>query len=94
MPSYSFYNLFNSCTKLTAGPTLPATSLGNDCYNSMFSTCTSLTSIRLGWTGNLGSTYFSNWVNNITTTGTLYYSGSDNSTGANARPANWTKAPY
>ena len=37
-----FHNLFLSCTLLTEGPTLPATTLSYYCYRGMFSGCTSL----------------------------------------------------
>lgn len=40
---YAFYALFIRCTSLTKAPVLPATTLANDCYNSMISGCTSLT---------------------------------------------------
>ena len=39
-----FCNLFKGCAALTSAPTLPATVLADNCYNSMFLGCTSLTS--------------------------------------------------
>ena len=42
LPSYAFYYLFYNCT-LTQAPELPATTLGESCYESMFSGCMSLT---------------------------------------------------
>jgi hypothetical protein len=35
--------MFSGCTSLTTAPELPATTLANNCYESMFSGCTSLT---------------------------------------------------
>jgi hypothetical protein len=35
--------MFNSCTSLTTAPKLPATTLRDSCYLSMFANCTSLT---------------------------------------------------
>lgn len=35
--------LFQDCTSLTAAPSLPATTLANNCYDYMFQNCTSLT---------------------------------------------------
>ena len=35
--------MFNNCTSLTTAPTLPATTLANNCYAYMFENCTSLT---------------------------------------------------
>ena len=41
--NYCFYQMFISCTALTATPELPATTLTYKCYESMFDGCTSLT---------------------------------------------------
>ena len=38
-----FCYLFNGCSVLTSAPELPATTLADECYNSMFHGCTSLT---------------------------------------------------
>ena len=43
LTAYAFYCLFNSCAALKQAPTLPATTLVQDCYNNMFYNCTSLT---------------------------------------------------
>lgn len=45
--SYAFFNLFDSCSKLTSidDLLLPATTLAFSCYQSMFKYCTGLTSI-------------------------------------------------
>ena len=40
---FAFYRLFNACTSLVKAPTLPATTLASDCYQSMFLGCRSLT---------------------------------------------------
>lgn len=40
--SAQFCSLFKECTQLTSAPDLPATELGEYCYNSMFYGCTSL----------------------------------------------------
>lgn len=39
---YFFMNLFRDCTKLTAGPQLPATTLKGHCYRGFFNGCTGL----------------------------------------------------
>lgn len=36
--------MFMGCKSLTTAPTLPATTLANNCYDSMFYDCSSLTS--------------------------------------------------
>ena len=43
--SYAFYKLFYNCTNIirVSSNFLPATTLANNCYNSMFSGCSSLT---------------------------------------------------
>ena len=38
-----FCYLFQNCTSLTTAPSLPATTLADNCYDSMFDGCTSLT---------------------------------------------------
>ena len=46
LPNYTdtncYYNMFYGCSRLTATPELPATTLATSCYNSMFYNCTSL----------------------------------------------------
>ena len=37
--------MFQNCTSLTTAPSLPATTLGWNCYNYMFMNCTSLTTV-------------------------------------------------
>ena len=39
---YAFKRLFRNCTSLTQAPSLPATTLANNCYYYMFNDCTSL----------------------------------------------------
>ena len=43
--NHAFYDLFNNCTSLTSAEnmSLPATTLGGECYDSMFFGCLSLT---------------------------------------------------
>lgn len=44
LPNYSFLDLFRQCSVVLAKDlVLPATTLANNCYNSMFNNCTSLT---------------------------------------------------
>ena len=43
MPQYCYAYMFYGCTKLTAAPALPATTLADNCYRYMFNNCTSLT---------------------------------------------------
>lgn len=82
--------MFENCTSLTTAPELPATTLADYCYNRMFKGCSSLNEITLGYTGNFDSMYFGNWVDGVAASGTLYYAGSDTTTGASAIPTGWT----
>ena len=87
---YMFYN----CTSLTSAPELPATTLANTCYASMLRKCSSLNEIKIAYTGDFSGTgvptnAFSNWVNGVAATGTLYYNGSDTTTGVSAIPSGW-----
>ena len=41
--SYGCYNMFSYCTSLTAAPTLPHTTLAEECYSGIFFGCSSLT---------------------------------------------------
>ena len=56
----------------------------------MFLGCSSLNSIKIGYTGNFSNVWFNDWVNGVSSTGTLYYNGSDTTTGINAIPTGWT----
>ena len=67
--------MFTGCTSLTQAPELPATTLANACYWSMFYNCTSLNSIKIGYTGDYNSVYFGGWVTNVANSGTFYYKG-------------------
>ena len=84
-----YRQMFSFCTGLTTAPDLPATNLAQYCYTQMFSVCTSLTSIKLYYTGAFGDDNFGDWVNMISTTGTLYYNGSDTTKGVSACPTGW-----
>jgi hypothetical protein len=59
----------------------------------MFCGCSSLNSIRIGYTGNFSTTYFNDWVDGVSSTGEFYYSGSDATTGTSAIPSGWTVKP-
>ena len=82
--------MFQGCTSLTTAPQLPATTLAANCYANMFYNCSNLSSITLDYVENFDSTYFSNWVNGVASSGTLYYNGTDTTTGTSAIPSGWT----
>ena len=61
----------------------------------MFKGCSSLSSITTEYTGNFSGTgvptdAFSNWVLNVSPTGTFTWDGTDTTRGSSAIPANWT----
>ena len=43
--TYCFFGMFYNCTKLTAAPSFPATTLAQSCYADMFRGCTALTAM-------------------------------------------------
>lgn len=65
----------------------------------MFRGCSSLNSIKIAYTGNFSGTgvpsaAFTNWVNGVASTGTLYYNGSDTKTGDSGIPRGWAVIPF
>ena len=81
-------SMFEGCTSLTTA-ILPASTLATYCYHAMFYNCSSLNKITLIYTGNFDSK-FSSWVYGVAASGTLYYGGSDTTTGDSAIPTGWT----
>ena len=82
---------------MTTAPALPATTLASNYYDSMFSECYNLNTIKLGYTGNFAnapSNAFNNWVSVVASEGTFYYNGDDRTTGPNAIPAGWTVSKW
>ena len=64
------YNcMFYGCTSLTAAPILPATTLVSNCYNYMFCGCTNLKSIICMCITSPTSTYASNMLTGVSSTG-------------------------
>ena len=72
LKEYCYDSMFSGCRSLVVGPTLPATTLTEGCYNYMFSHCESLTSLTCLATNISASGCISNWLDGVTTTGTLY----------------------
>lgn len=84
--------MFLGCTSLTIAPVLPATTLVEDCYTYMFKGCTSLNYIKAMFTTTPSSTYTSNWVENVASTGTFVKNSAASwtTTGINGIPTGWT----
>ena len=89
-------SMFNGCTSLTEAPELSATTLANYCYNGMFKGCSSLNEVRCKipstYTSSQISSYASNWLSSVASTGTFYTNADANwSSGASGIPTGWTR---
>ena len=92
---YSY--MFNGCTSLTKAPVLPATTLATRCYTSMFKGCSSLNEVRCKISSSysasdISSSYASNWLYNVSPTGTFYTNADANwPSGTGGIPEGWTR---
>lgn len=89
---YCYYAMFNGCTSLTKAPQLPATTLASNCYSWMFNDCSSLNYIEALFTTAPSSSYTSNWVKGVASTGIFVKNSAATwtTTGANGVPSGWT----
>ena len=87
---YSF--MFARCSSLTTAPELPATTLKNECYKSMFNYCSKLNYIKAMFTTTPSSSYTSDWVKGISSSGTFVKNSAAtwDVTGNNGIPEGWT----
>ena len=92
--SYCYHFMFYGCTGLTTVPSdlLPATTLASNCYNQMFRNCSSLNYIKAMFTTRPTTSYTSNWVNGVASSGTFVKNSAAtwNVTGVNGIPSGWT----
>ena len=90
--SNCYGNMFSGCTSLTTAPVLPATTLTNSCYEYMFRGCSKLNYIKAMFTTEPSTTYTSNWVNGVKSTGTFVKNSAAtwNVTGIHGIPTRWT----
>lgn len=87
--------MFEHCSGLTETPLLPAVTVGYRSYDSMFDQCRSLTKVTCLATGGLSSLNLSNWMRNVSSSGTFYKaSGVTWPTGNSGIPSNWTVVDY
>ena len=84
--------MFQGCTGLTSAPELPATTLANDCYNSMFQGCTGLNYVKCLATNISASSSHTDWLKDVSATGTFVKAAGMNSwpSGSNGIPSGWT----
>ena len=85
-------SMFSGCTSLVSAPELPAKTLKNYCYINMFNGCSKLNYIKALFTTTPSSTYTSNWVKGVSSTGTFIKNKNAtwNVTGVNGIPSGWT----
>ena len=96
LAQYCYTNMFKGCTSLTTAPELPSTTLNSNCYTEMFNGCSSLNEVRCKISSSYSSsdipTYTSNWLSNVSPTGTFYTNADANwPSGASGIPQNWTR---
>ena len=95
LANYCYEYMFQNCTSLTTAPTLPATRLTRDCYSYMFHGCPNLNYIKAMFTTTPGSSYTSNWLSGVASSGTFEKNPSATwdssiSRGTSTVPEGWT----
>ena len=93
LASRCYQYMFYGCTSLVNAPALPATTLASYCYSNMFKDCTNLNYIKAMFTTTPSSSYTSNWVSGVASTGTFVKNSAATWTdtfGVNAIPEGWT----
>ena len=92
LTQYCYAYMFFYCTSLTTAPELPATTLVTSCYEYMFCGCSKLNYIKALFKTTPSTTYTSNWVSGISSTGTFVKNPSATwtTTGVHGVPSGWT----
>ena len=93
LANYCYNNMFQNCTSLTTAPELPATALTSNCYSNMFRGCTRLNYIKAMFTTTPSTSYTSNWVKDVASSGTFVKNAAatwTSSCGTSTYPCNWT----
>ena len=92
LQSSCYYGMFYQCSKLQTAPELPALTLTSYCYHQMFRYCSKLNYVKAMFTTTPGSSYTSNWLGSVASTGTFVKNSSATWTnrGSSAVPNNWT----
>ena len=92
LATYCYNGMFRGCTNLTSAPELPATTLASNCYYYMFNGCTNLNYIKAMFTTTPSTSYTSNWVNGVSSTGTFVKNSAAtwDVTGEYGIPTGWT----
>ena len=85
-------NMVNSCVSMIEAPELLSKTLVSLCYGNMFTNCSKLEYIKAMFTTTPSSSYTSNWVSGVKSTGTFVKSkdATWNVTGVHGVPSGWT----
>ena len=84
--------MFRGCTSLTTAPELPATTLADYCYDSMFYGCSKLNSLTVYAQDISASNCTTNWLSGVASSGTFRNLGTATyPTGASGIPSGWTE---
>ena len=93
--NFGYNHTFYGCSDMTKAPEIFATDVGSRYgFGSLYDGCSSLTEIKIHYTGSFGGERTSGWVNGVASSGTIYYNGSDTTRGTNAIPNNWTVSTF
>ena len=84
--------MFKGCTALTKAPTLPALTLEEGCYSSMFQSCTNLNYVKALFVKRNRYDATENWLDGVSSSGTFVKNAAAtwNVVGANGVPEGWT----
>ena len=87
-----YTSMFFGCRSLTTAPELPATTLAMSCYQNMFNGCSNLNYIKAMFTTTPATSYTSNWVKNVASTGTFVKNSAAqwDVSGVHGVPTGWT----
>lgn len=94
----SYYGMFYNCSNLKKAPSILATNVAySGSLSVIFYGCSKLNEIKAMFTTTPSSTYMSQWVQNVASSGTITLNSNiqwdpDNYRGVNGIPANWTVA--
>lgn len=89
-----YYRMFEKSTGLTTAPELPAKTLVSSCYARMFYGCSKLNYIKALFTTTPSSSYTSNWVSGVASSGTFVKNidATWDVAGTNGIPSGWSVA--
>ena len=94
--SGGYLSMFSDCTSLTEAPELPAQTLRQRVYMTMFRRCSSLNYIKMLATDISANYCLNNWVDSVAATGIFvkHINATWTTTGASGVPTGWTVIYY